>query len=217
MNDPAAKHELIQSLDREIGRREFLRGSALGAALLGGATLLPGCGASGSYPTPPVELKTFSAKEFHILQSVMDTFLPVTRSDELSVVEVGAAENFDGLLADASEDLQGNLKMLIFIFEHGTLPLGGKLRRFTRLSPKEQASFIEGLMRSDNGLKKLLYTVFMKISNGMYYDKPETWALVGYPGPLKTRLGAPKPIGNSTLAAGSPSVDAPGPLRIQGA
>jgi hypothetical protein len=195
-----------------MNRRSFLQRGSSGALGLTAMSLLPGCG--GSYPEATARLKVFSPKEFHILQAIMETYLPVTQPDELDVREAGAVERFDELMSQAPEKMQDQMKMLILIFEHGTLPLARKFSRFTKLNVAEQSNYLNALRNNDSSLSKILYTTFLKISCGMYYESELTYELVGYPGPLRTRLGAPKPIGNSTLAHPYPSQELPGPLRI---
>lgn len=195
-----------------MNRRSFLRRGSAGALGLTAVSLLPGC--AGNYPQAAVELKVFSDKEFHILQTIMETFLPVTQPDELTITQASAVERFDGLMAQAPERMQDQMKVLILIFEHGTLPLGGKFSRFTKLTAVERSDFLEKLRNADNSLSKILFTAFMKITFGMYYESELTYELLGYPGPLRTRPGAPKPIGNSTLAHPHPTPTQPGPQRI---
>ncbi len=195
-----------------MNRRGFLQRGSSGALGLTALSLLPGCGRH--YPEATARLKVFSDKEFHVLQSIMETYLPVTQPDELDIREAGAVERFDELMSEAPEKMQDQMKMLILIFEHGTLPLARKFSRFTKLNAAEQSDYLNTLRNNDSSLSKILYTTFLKISCGMYYESELTYELVGYPGPLRTRQGAPQPIGNSTLAHPHPTPEQPGPLRI---
>ncbi|MBW2712828.1 MAG: hypothetical protein JRC77_03670 [Deltaproteobacteria bacterium] len=204
----------FNSAEPVMNRRSFLRRGSAGALGLSAVSLLPGC--AGNYPAAEAELKVFSDKEFFVLQSIMETFLPVTQPDELDIREASAAERLDDLLALAPTRMQDQLKMLILIFEHGTLPLAGKFSRFSKLSPAERSEVLNSLRNGDNSLSKILFTAFLKISFGMYYESELTHELLGYPGPLRTRPGAPQPIGNSTLTHRHPTPTQPGPLRIPG-
>lgn len=223
MNPANSEHPLLQELAETtpfdsaeplMNRRSFLRRGSAGALGLASISLLPGC--SGAYPPAGVELKVFSDKEFHIFQRIMETFLPVTQPDELDIRQAHAAERIDDLMSFAPTAMQDQMKMLLLILEHGTLPLGGKFTRFSKLSPEDRAAHLDKLRHSGNSLSKILYTVFGKISYGMYYEVDETHTLLEYPGPLRTRLGAPNPIGNSTLAHPHPTPAQPGPERIPG-
>lgn len=198
-------------LNEEIGRRALLRRTAFGATALGIAALLPtGCA---GYPEAPAGLQVFSAKEFHILATAMDTVLPKRHEHELSVREARAPEHFDELLADAPEAAVTQIKQLLLLVEHGTL-LAGHLSRFTSLDAADRAAYLRGWMRSDRAFLKQAFIAIRKIALASYYANEETWKRIGYRGPMKTRPGAPGPLGISAIATGHPSPEAPGPERI---
>lgn len=202
---------LLDFLNEHIGRRRALRRTLGGVALLGGATLLPtGCA---GYPKAPAGLRTFSAKEFHILQTAMDTVLPKRGAEELSVAEAGSAEHFDALVVGAPSEVVDALKQLLLLVEHGTI-LDGKLTRFTSLERADREAYLRGWMRSDRAFFKQAFVAIRKISIASYYANDETWKHIKYDGPMKTRSGAPGPLGISSIAGGNPSSAQPGPERI---
>ncbi|MCA9771712.1 MAG: hypothetical protein KC466_04840 [Myxococcales bacterium] len=203
--------DLIEILNEHIGRREALRRTAFGSAALAGAALLPtGCA---EYPRTE-GLRVFTDKEIHVLRVVMETFLPKTRPEERAPAELGAAEAFDRLLAKAPKRLKKDLKKLLLIVEHGPLLFQAKLSRFTRLEDTERAAYLDHLRTADRAFKQQIYVALLKISFATYYDFPETWPAIAYDGPVRTRRGAPRPIGVSTLANPQPTSVRRNPPRI---
>ena len=201
----------LQALNAEIGRRDFLRGSVFGGILLSSGFLFSGCG---SYPEGRLALQVFTSKEFHILEKVMETFLPQLDDSVLSVSDARAVAFFDSLLVRAPQELVKNLKSLLWIFEHGTFLMAGKFSRFTKLSLQDRYEVLESFMKSDSALKKTIYIALMKITMGMYYVNDKTWQSIRYDGPIKPRPGAPVAIGNSVLSRLLPTESEPGPLSI---
>lgn len=203
--------EIVDYLNERIGRRQMLRRTAYGTAALAVAGLAP----TGCAEYPPAEgLRAFNAKEIHVLRLVMDTLLPKTRPEERTPAELRAAEGFDALVATAERRTIDDLKKLLAVVEHGPLFFQGKFRRFTRLDPDERIAYLDHFQTSPRDFKRQIFVALMKITYASYYDLPETWAAIGYDGPVRTRRGAPRPIGVSTLNNPQPTSVRRNPPRI---
>ncbi|MBZ0251698.1 MAG: hypothetical protein K8I02_00025, partial [Candidatus Methylomirabilis sp.] len=113
-------------------------------------------------------------------------------------------------------EVLAQIKQLLLIFEHGT-PLAGLFRRFTSLSAEDRRAYMESWERSGAAFRKAVFLALKKMACLSYYADEATWRLLEYDGPMKTRPGAPGPIGVSTVVAGNASAAAPGPLAIEGA
>lgn len=205
---------ILGFLEEEIGRRRLLRRGLAGGAMLGASALLPaGCA---GYPEPPAGLKALTAKEYAVLLAAFDTIIPKTRPEALSVAEARAPERMDAALAVARPEVLAQIKQLLLIFEHGT-PMAGMFKRFTSLSAEDRHAYMESWERSGAAFRKAIFLALKKMACLSYYADDATWKLLEYDGPMKTREGAPGPIGVSTVAGGAASAAAPGPLTIEGA
>jgi hypothetical protein len=166
---------ILDILEREIGRRGVLSGSASGLLLLTIGSLLPsGCR---SYPTPPVPLKFLTAQEYATFQAIARATLGL--EDEA----VDVAAEVDRQVERMSPTLQRDIHWILRIFEHGTHLFDLKGKRFTRLSREDQEHYLKGWMESSLGARRIVFRGLKLLSALGYYGLPETWRAIGYDGP----------------------------------
>jgi hypothetical protein len=167
---------LARILEREIGRRSMLRGSASGILLLALGGLMPsGCR---GYPPPPVPLRFFSDEEYAIFQAVARAILGLEEKSQFEV-----AVEVDRLASHMSGSVKRDIHWMLRIFEHGTHLFDLKGRRFTRLSRGDQEQYLRGWMQSSLGARRMVFRALKLLAALGYYGLPETWATIGYGGP----------------------------------
>jgi len=163
-------------LEREIGRRGMLRGSASGILLLALGGLMPsGCR---GYPPPPVPLRFFSDEEYAIFQAVARAILGLEEEGQVEV-----AVEVDRLASHMSGSVRRDIHWMLRIFEHGTHLFDLKGRRFTRLSRRDQEQYLRGWMQSSLGARRMVFRALKLLAALGYYGLPETWSTIGYGGP----------------------------------
>jgi hypothetical protein len=167
---------LEHMLEREIGRRSVLRGSASGILLLAFGGLLPsGCR---GYPHAPVELRFFSDEEYAVFRAVSRAVLGL---DDESSVDV--AVEVDRLVTPMGRGVKRDIHWMLRIFEHGTHLFDLKGRRFTRLGRADQEAYLRGWMQSSLGARRMVFRALKLLAALGYYGLPGTWSTIGYGGP----------------------------------
>jgi hypothetical protein len=170
-----APQAVVDFLEREIGRRTLLRGTASGILLLSVAALLPsGCR---GYPEPPVALRFFSNEEYAVFQAVARAILGL--EDELPDV----AAEVDRLVSRMSSGVKRDMHWMLRIFEHGTHLFDLKGKRFTRLAREDQEQYLGGWMQSSLGARRIVFRALKLLASLGYYGLPDTWNAIGYDGP----------------------------------
>jgi D-cysteine desulfhydrase len=71
---------------------------------------------------------------------------------------------------------------MLLLIEHGTSPLGGRLRRFTSLDPASRGAYLAGL-EARGGLLAQAYRGLRDLVMVAYYQQPSAWKAIGYEGP----------------------------------
>jgi len=177
---------LVQTLEREIGRRSVLRGSVSGLLLFALGSLMPsGCR---GYPPPPVPLRFFSDEEYAIFQAVARAILGLGQEGTVDV-----AFQVDRLAYRMGGSVRRDIRWLLRIFEHGTHLFDLKGRRFTRLSRNDQEQYLRGWMQSSLGARRMVFRALKLLAALGYYGLPETWTTIGYGGPwLDRRVDPPR-------------------------
>jgi hypothetical protein len=175
-------------LGRSISRRRFLKSSLGGLMLLGAGSLLPsGCR---RYPTPSVQLHFLTSKEYLVMNQVAARLLGGGSGPGVGTEDVDVAAYVDRFIAGLDPDMQGQLRLLFRVFEHGTYLFDLRRRRFTRLDPEEQDRYLEGWMRSTLGARRLVFRGLKALAALGYYRDPRTWSALGYDGPWLGRVPA---------------------------
>lgn len=169
--------------ERHPDRRSFLRASAGGASAILLASLLP-AGCAREYPqadTDGYAPQSLTAKEYAVARAAAEALLvgvPVSASS--------VAQRIDRELRVAGEPMRGDMKTVLGLIEHAT-PLGGRMRRFTALSPAQRLAYLEGWSRSRFNLRRGAYQALKGFVLYFAYIQPETRPLTRFAGPWTER------------------------------
>jgi hypothetical protein len=162
--------------------------------LAGGAILLVGGSASllfraGSSPGPlTTPLRVLGPHEYQTFAAAAARLCPGgdgAGGGWPSAQALGCAAKVDELLAGLHPKAAGEFRQLLRVFENamtGLLTIGSPAT-FTRSSPELQDRRLEGWRHSRVALFRSGYQAMKRLAHATYYSAPETYALVGYPGP----------------------------------
>lgn len=172
---------------RALTRRGFLRGTAGGAVAIGVAAWLP-AGCSADYPqaaTDGVTLTALSPKEYAVARAAAEALL-VDVPVEPSLV----ARRIEEELVVAGDPMRTDMKTVLGLIEHLTF-LGGRMRRFTALSPEARRSNLAGWSRSRFALRRGAYQALRGFIDYFAYIDDRTRSLTGFYGPWPERAQIP--------------------------
>ena len=167
-----------------LDRRSFLRVTTGGATAIALAALLP-AGCTRDYPAASddhADLKSLSEKEYAVARAAAEALLvgvPVTAA----VV----AARIDQELAWVGEPIRTDMKTVLTLMEHAT-PLGGRMRRFTSLTPEQRLAYLQGWRHSRFQLRRAAYGALKGFVYYFAYIDPATRPLTGFTGPWPERL-----------------------------
>ncbi len=183
MHDQASGSDGLFSF---LSRRRFLKASLVaGGAVLGvgGGGLLVLRGSA-----PSVEgLTVLDAHEYRTLQSLVEVMLPKTDAIPVDATPMDLPRAFDEFLADEPQRNVDDLKKALLLIEFGPLVFDRRLTSFSRLDPPERAEHWEQWAVSDSLLRRQVSVAMRKFFNLVYFDHPEVWPYIGYPGPSMKR------------------------------
>jgi hypothetical protein len=185
--DPANQtNQVTRLLAIEMSRRKFLKGTFTGTAFLAGASLLPsGCA---KYEPPETALQVFDAKEYATMRAAADRLIGQSDPQDPTASDGGVAAQFDAQLAYAPEEVRGQVKQMLQLFEHGPQLFFFSFKRFTELEPEDQDRYITGWMESSLAFRKTVFWAMKKITCAVYYSTPSVWSSIDYDGPWIGRV-----------------------------
>ena len=82
------------------------------------------------------------------------------------------------------------MKTVLTLLEHAT-PLGGRVRRFTSLTPEQRLAYLKGWRDSRFQLRRGAYQAIKGFVYYMAYIDPATRSITGFEGPWPERLKIP--------------------------
>lgn len=170
---------------RFLTRRRVL---ALGIA--GASVLVVGGGVSSLLAgAPPVAgLRVLSAREYRTLDALARTLLPSGGAFEIGAERFDLARAFDAYLTGEPADNVKKLQRALLLFELGPLLFERRWSSFSRLSDAERLRHYEAWTTSDRLARRQVATAFRKFMALVFYDNPEVWPHIGYPGPSLARF-----------------------------
>jgi hypothetical protein len=173
---------------RFLTRRRLLTLGVAGASVLvlggGGGVSLLLAGA------PDVaNLQVLNAREYRTLDALAKTLLPSGGPFEIGAERFDLARAFDGYLAGEPDDNVTKLRRALLLFELGPLLFERRWTSFSRLSGEERIRHYEAWAASDRLVRRQVAVAFRKFMSLVFYDNPEVWPDLGYPGPSLARLG----------------------------
>ena len=167
-------------------RRVFALGLAsAGAVVLGGIGLSRLRG-----PVAPVAgLRVLDAYEFATLDALANTLFPAGGPFPEGADKAKLARAFDSFLADEPAENITKLRRALTLFEYGPLLYERRLTTFSALSPDERLRHFESWSTSVELVRRQVSLAFRKFFSLVFYDRPEVWPFIHYPGPSLARLG----------------------------
>jgi hypothetical protein len=167
-----------------VDRRGFLRNAAGGGAAIVLASFLP-AGCATDYPQAGqdgIELKSLSAKEYAVARAAAEALLEGT-----PVQPAVVAARIERELTLVGEPVRQDYRTVLNLIEHLTL-LGGRTRRFTKLTPPERMKYLLGWSRSRFKLRRGAFYALKGFIHYFAYIDTATRPLTGFQGPWPERV-----------------------------
>ena len=168
-------------------RRSFLKMGGLGlAAIIGGGYVAARLTDGTAEPlleksvnlTPSVQQMLY-----RVFDSVLHGMLPAGEEQRLLVTTVAILDQgVSGLPLAVQEELKGLLQMLTFAPTR--FALAGKWGGWANASREDVSNLMVSLQNSSIGLRRLIYITMHDLATSSFYANPQTWAPIGYGGPL---------------------------------
>jgi hypothetical protein len=175
-----------------LSRRRFLKiGLVTGGMVLGvgGAGLLALRGRA-----PGVEgLRVLDDHAYKTLQSLVEIMFPKTDEIPLDPLVMDVPRAFDTYLADEPKHNVDDLQKALVFIEFGPLVFDKKLTTFSRLDPESRTAHWREWGVSDDLVRRQVSVAMRKFFHLVYFDRPEVWPHIGYPGPSMKRKGGATP------------------------
>ena len=90
-------------------------------------------------------------------------------------------------MADEPAAQVGDVKKALLLVDYGPLLFEGRFTTFSRMDEAERVEHWAGWSSSRLAVRRQASAAFRKFVTMVFYDRPEMWARVNYPGPLMAR------------------------------
>jgi hypothetical protein len=174
-----------------LSRRGFLRTSVGGGTAIAIASLVP-AGCARTYPQATrdnADLKALTPKEYAVARAAAEALLV-----GVPVSATTVAKRIDQELAWVGEPISSDMKTVLNLTEHAT-PLGGRMRRFTELEPRQRLAYLRTWRDSRLQLRRAAYQALKGFVYYFAYIDDATRSITRFPGPWPERLPMPiKPV-----------------------
>jgi len=183
MADPPASEGRANAFARLTRRRAF----KLLLAAPGGLLALGGAGAIWLRGCPPdvTGLSLLSDREARTLEAIASVLFPPVEGFDAGLARGDLARAFDGFLADEPAENVSGLRRALLLMEAGPLVYDHGITPFSRLPAAQRQAHFESWMTSDELLRRVVAAAFRRFLSLVVYDRPETWAYLGYRGTLR--------------------------------
>ncbi len=168
-------------------RRGFLRLLGSGAARAALARLPAAPAAARAAAAGAPTQRFFDEAQTEVLTQVVERMVDSGEPELPAVRDTRAVATIDALCASLAPELSGPLPLLLRLVEWGPPLFELRFARFSRLSPEEQDASLRGWMESRIGLRRLGFMALRNLAMLGWYAQEESWAAVGYAGPLLRR------------------------------
>jgi hypothetical protein len=171
-----------------LDRRRFLKRGLVGGGILLCAGALPFAFRSTLRRWQPRgPLRLLSADEYAVFAAAAARLVPGDGAGPRwpAAEALDCAGKVDALMARVHPDIGADFRRLLRLFESSLFgaAIAGSPRPFTRATPADQDARLEAWRRSRFALLRSGYQAIKRLAHASYYSSPETYALVGYPGP----------------------------------
>ena len=190
----ATMRAVISYIDN-MGRRDFLKASAVAAALLAApASLLA---SRSAHAAVPEGIRFMSPSEYAVFERLMKVMLPLDGTPLVPLAQIPVLATLDvALLGTMPPHILAGLKGGIAYFDEGPVAEHGK--RFTELPDDDAARFCDTWADSTEPAQRALAMGLKKLVGLAYWANPPTWEPLGYEGPVSERWGL-KSLGNAPM------------------
>jgi hypothetical protein len=124
---------------------------------------------------------------------LVEVMLPTTEAIPVDVAPMDLPRAFDDFLANEPAENVKDLQKALVLIEFGPLVFDRRLSSFSRLEPAERAAHWERWALSDKLVRRQVSVAMRKFFNLVYFDQPEVWPHIGYPGPSMKRPRSASP------------------------
>ncbi len=168
-----------------FSRRRVLRWGLGGVGLLvaGGGGLLALRGRA-----PEIGgLRVLSDAEFRTFEAVAGAVVPVGGPFPEGAAQMELGRAFDEYLADEPPAAVADIKRALLLVDYGPLLFEGRLTTFSRLDEAARVDHWTGWSDSRLLIRRQISGALRRFVSLVFYDRPEMWARINYPGPLLAR------------------------------
>ncbi|MCB9556912.1 MAG: hypothetical protein H6707_12470 [Deltaproteobacteria bacterium] len=168
-----------------LSRRRFLRWSLIG----GGSLISLSSGVVNALlalrgKAPEVAgLRVLTAHEYRTLQSIADAQLPRGGAFALGALDMDLGRRFDAFLAQEPQQNIDDLKAALFLVEMGPPIFERRPITFSNLNADERLAHWQGWIAAPQLIRRQASLAFRKFLSIVFYDEPQVWPGIGYPGP----------------------------------
>jgi hypothetical protein len=182
--DPTqARATALAILEVDLSRRRLLLTGLGGVLVLAfGAVLPAGCA---RYEPTARALRFLTRKEFAVVTQAAVRILGLAEHERERI-----GYFIDDLLATLPRTSQGQARLMLRVVEHGTHLFDLRAKRFTRLAPAAQDSYLRGWMESSLGARRVIFRALKALAALGYYAQPAAWEAIAYDGPWLGRTDA---------------------------
>lgn len=168
-------------------RRSFLKMGGLGLVAIVGGGYVAARITDGTAEPLLESANNLTAPMQQMLHKVFDAvlhgMLPEGMEEPLLVGSIGALDaGISGLPPAVQKELTGLLGLLTFA--PARFALAGRWGGWKNASREDVSEWLTSLQHSSTDLKRLIYITMHDLATSSFYAIPDTWALIGYDGPL---------------------------------
>jgi hypothetical protein len=167
-------------------RRGFLRLSG-SAAALGALARLPALPAAARAAGPAGAARFFDERRSEILTQVVERMVASGEPDAPRVRDGAAVATLDSLCARLDPALTAPLPWLLDAVEWSPILFDFVPTRFTRATDAQKDAALRSWMTSRLHLRRVGFLALRNLSLLGWYAQDESWAAIGYAGPLLRR------------------------------
>ena len=165
-----------------VTRRRVLKLGLAGAGAVaiagaGGVLGIRGC-------APPVSgLRALTRYHYRTLTAIGDTLIPRGGIVPQGASDFDLARKFDAYLADEPAESIRTFRRALQLVEYGPVVFDRRLSTFSNLDANERSIHWHSWETSGQLIRLQVALAFRKFFFMMFYDQPEVWPHIGYPGP----------------------------------
>ncbi len=146
----------------------------------------------------PAGIRHLSAAHYHLLARLARVVLPVAGTTLPLPEQVDVVRKVDQLLDGLRLDIRKQLFMGFSLFDNLSVFSGGHGGRFVDMPDAEAAAYLDRWMNSSLFPLRAIASAAARLVKTGYWTHPETWAALGFPGPVTRVRGIPA-LGNAPL------------------